>query len=439
MTRAEQCPIRLAYLVSEYPAVSHTFILREVRRLREMNCEISVASINPPREPASNMTAEERAESAATFYVKRQGSSAALRAHLATVIRTPAAYLRALWFALRLGGADPARMLFAFFYFVEAIIVGHWMRSRRLAHLHVHFATPAASVGLIASRAFPIGFSFTVHGPDEFYDAPGYCLAQKIAGAVFVCCISHFARSQLMNLSPPAQWPKFELARLGVDTAAFAPPPFRSAAGVFEILCVGRLVPSKGQHILLDALDRLVKAGRNVRLRIVGDGPDRESLASEVRCRGLRHRVIFEGNVNQDRIAALYSGANAFALASFAEGLPVVLMEAMAAGLPCVSTFVAGIPELIRNEIDGLLVAPSDARALAGAFERLIDDPELRERLAANGRRRVVEHYDLDRSVARLARIFAGHIGHRFASENQQPQAMANTASGAEPQPPRSP
>lgn len=402
--------IRVAYLVSEYPAVSHTFILREVKRLRNANFEIRTASINSPGCSATGMTAEELQETAGTFYVKKEGVRGAAVAHLAILLKSPKAYFKGLWFALRLAGTDLRQLVFSVFYFAEAVILGRWMESRDIRHLHVHFANAAATVGLIASRTFPIEFSLTVHGPDEFYDAPGVRLAEKIAGASFACCIGQFARSQLMKLSPHSEWAKFEIGPLGVDPQLFAPRPFRSSPRTFEILCVGRLVPAKGQYVLVAAVSRLAKSIPNLRLRLVGDGPDREGLARAIEAAGLTQHVVLEGSVNQDHIRDYYRQADIFVLASFAEGIPVVLMEAMAMEIPCVSTFVAGIPELIRSEVDGILVPPSDDRELAGAIKRLIDDPLLRRRLGAAGRRRVMEKYNLDRNVTRLAQIFTDRI-----------------------------
>lgn len=407
-------PIRIAYLVSTYPAVSHTFILREVQRLRRPNFEICTASINPPECSGDGATSKEQSETATTFYVKREGIRGALKAHGIVFWNSPRSYLKGLRFALRLGGTDLRRLLLALCYFVEAVILGHWMESRRLRHLHVHFPNAASSVGLIASRTFPIKFSMTVHGPDEFYDAPGLNLTEKVAGASFVCCIGQYARSQLMRLSPPSDWGKFEIGPLGVDPQFFTPRPLRAHPGSLELLCVGRLVPSKGQYILLAAVKHLVKYYPNIRLRFVGEGPDRQGLERAIASNRLGRWVTLEGSVNQDRIRDYYRQADIFVLPSFAEGIPVVLMEAMAIEIPCVSTVVAGIPELIRNEIDGILVPPSDDQELAHAIQRLIDDPDLRRRLGAAGRRRVIEKYDLDRNVARLGEIFTNRIGgHR--------------------------
>jgi glycosyltransferase involved in cell wall biosynthesis len=171
----------------------------------------------------------------------------------------------------------------------------------------------------------------------------------------------------------------------------------------------------------LAAVERLVKSYANVRLRLVGDGPDRERLERTIASKGLGPYVTLEGSVNQDRIRDYYRQADIFVLPSFAEGIPVVLMEAMAMEVPCISTFVAGIPELIRNDIDGILIPPSDDQELALSIGRLIDDPDLRQRLGAAGRRRVIEKYDLDRNVAYLADIFAHRIGGRRRSDRSHP------------------
>jgi glycosyltransferase involved in cell wall biosynthesis len=354
------------------------------------------------------MTETERLEVSGTFYVKSAGLAAIARAHLSTFARTPLAYLRGLVFAIGLGGLDLRRILFGIFYFGEAVVIGRWMESLELRHLHAHFANAASTVALIARRIFPIDFSFTMHGPDELYDIPGFFLQEKIKAASLVCCIGYFARSQLMRLVPPHEWGKLEVSPLGVDLSIFTPRKARPQPASLEVVCVGRLVPAKGQHVLLEAVANLVRAGHQLRLRLVGDGPDRPSL--ERAAAQLDGAVIFEGSVNQDKVLQIYGDADIFVLASFAEGIPVVLMEAMAMEIPCISTYVAGIPELIRSEVDGILVMPSDDRALAAAIERLIIDPDLRARLGAAARKRVMQKYDLNCNVARLAQLLSNRL-----------------------------
>lgn len=397
--------LRIGYLISKYPAVSHTFILREIAAVRQRGIAVEVASINEAGGRQA-MTQAEMDEAASTFYVKRAGAMGALKALAALGLRNPGKLFAGIGLAFKLGRMEPRRTLLCMFYLAEAAILAEWMRDRSLNHLHVHFATPAATVALLLKEIAPITFSMMVHGPDEFYDVSSYYLAEKITAARFVVCISFFAQSQLMKLSSGSEWQKFDIARLGVDCSHFAPRPFRASPGVFEILCVGRLVAAKGQRILIEAAEQLARLGRSFQLRFVGDGPDRSELERLVGSKGLSAHVRFEGPVNQDRIREFYRQADLFALASFAEGIPVVLMEAMAMEIPCVSTAINGIPELIRDGVDGLLVAPSDADGLAAALARLMDEPALRESIGKAGRQRVLESYEISASADRLRDVF---------------------------------
>ncbi len=402
-------PIAIAYLQSQYPLLSMIFVIREVLALKRLGFRIDVASINSCDRAPQGLTADERAEAEDTYYVKAHGMAGALAAHLHTGITRPFDYLRGWALVARLGGTDVAGWLLRAAYFTEALMVGRWMGQRQLTHVHAHLGSQPATVGLFVQRVFGVGFSITVHGPDEFYDAIGQHLSEKVAAADFIVCISDFARSQLMRLSPYAHWRKLFVSRLGVDPAVFAPRPQPVFdTGTFEVLCVGRLTPSKGQHILVDAIARMVAQGRNVRLRVIGAGVDQASLQHHAAPLG--GHVVFEGAVNQDRIRSFYAGADCFCLPSFAEGIPVVLMEAMAMQIPCVTTCITGIPELIRDNVDGLLVAPSDVDGLAAALSRLMDDPALCIRLGLAGRERVSLHYDLTRNVQTLATLFQSRL-----------------------------
>jgi glycosyltransferase involved in cell wall biosynthesis len=398
-------PLRIAYLVSQYPGVSHTFVLREVLALRERGIAIETASINDPP-PTEKMTQAEQREAAQTFYVKRAGAMGLMKAIAWMLPRYPAGLVRGLFATARLGASDPSRLLLCLFYYAEAILLTRWIQQRSCSHLHVHFATEAATVGMILTRIVPVSMSMTVHGPDEFYDVPGYFLPQKVSACRFIVCISFFARSQLMRLAPGEAWQKFDIARLGVDSAHFIPRPRRASPVPFQILCVARLVPTKGQRVLIEAIGSLIDDGRAIQLCLIGDGPDRSSLERLVNDRGLARCISFEGSINQDRIRAFYEAADVFALASFAEGIPVVLMEAMSMEIPCIATRINGIPELIRDGIDGFLVAPSDSDAMAAAIARLMDDAALRDSFGKAGRLRIQDAYDLGKSADNLAGIF---------------------------------
>ena len=394
---------RLAYLVSQYPAVNHAFMFREIRELRRRGFHIEVASISSPDRPLEKLTAEEKEEAATTFFVKAQPLSAVLRSQLSTLVARPLKYLSGLVSALRVGGGWKGLL-----YFAEAVVVGDWMSRRSLPHGHVHYSS---TVGLIASRIFPVTISATMHGPDEFSNPEGFHLAEKIAVCKFVCAISDFGRSQLMRYSAHDEWEKLHVVRLGVDTNLLRPQPTHGTSPVFRLLTAGRLAPVKGQHILLDAIAGLVQRERkNIELHIAGDGPDRKGLEEHASKLGIQDKVVFEGFVNQDQLRELYQKSDVFVLPSFAEGLPVVLMEAMALGVPCVSTWVNGVPELIRDGIDGYTVAPGDSAALADAIELLMSDEERRESLARAGRQRAEEVVDLSKNVGQLAALFENYL-----------------------------
>jgi len=402
--------VPIAYLTSQYPMLSMSFVLREVIALRELGMRIDVVSINLPDRPVERLTAEEAIEASNAYHLKGHGLVGAGMAVVKTLATNFGGFWRGAGLAFRLAGLDIKRLFYHAMYFAEALMVGVWMRQKGLRHVHVHLGSQGATVGMYVKHIFGVGFSITVHGPDEFYDAEGQYLTEKVAAADFICCISFFCRSQLMKFSPYAQWGKLLVARLGVDTANFVPPPSRPARETCAIVSVGRLVPAKGQHQLVDAVGRLAAQGKKVRLHLVGAGPDDASLRAQVARLADPSVVVFEGAVNHDRIRALYEAADIFCIPSFAEGIPIVLMEAMAMELPCVTTHITGIPELIRTGTDGLLVAPADLDGLTEALAELIDDAGLRERLGKSGRARVLEQYDLGRNIPRLAEIFAERV-----------------------------
>lgn len=394
---------RLGFLVSRYPAVSHTFILNEVLELRKLGFCLETVSINLPDRKPSDLPLVEQREAQSTHYIKKEGPLGAVAAALTLLCRRPRAFLSALLFSLRIGNGSAGEALMNVFYFAEAVILGAWLERRNLTHVHVHFGNAASTVAMIAARAYPITFSLTIHGPEEFYEVGRNALKQKIEAASFVRCIGFFARSQLMKVSDPSSWHKYRLTPLGVDVTQFLPRPFRRNPQRWEILCIGRLIPSKGQLILLRALRGLLAEHRNIHCRFVGDGPDRAAL-TEFATRELpRGSVTFEGAVNADQVLDYLSQADMFVLPSFAEGIPVALMEAMSMEVPCISTMVAGIPELIRHGVDALLVSPSDEFGLGSAISLLMDDEGMRRRLGVAGRERVIARYNLQHNVRILA------------------------------------
>ncbi len=396
--------VRMAMLMSQYPAVSHTFFLAEVLGLRREGFHIETVSINPPDRPLHDLPAAEAAEAKTTKYLKTGFAGQALRL-LGIVLLHPVAVLRGLVAAIGYAEWDIGMLAWALAYLAEGLLLGAWMRRRKLDHLHVHFGSAVATVGYLCSKAWGIPYSMTMHGPTEYFHMRSYRLLEKFSAAQFVLSISDFGRWNAMFLLPSHQWHKIRVCRLGIH-----PDKFPGAAWALpqqdrelHVLCVGRLVPDKGQRILLRAVKALQSEGLRFRVTLVGRGEDREPLEQFAKVHGLP--VTFTGALAHDQALTLVQTADLFVLPSFAEGIPVALMEAMAARVPCISTTACGIPELIRNGEEGLLVPPGDEPSLVDALRRLLEDEGLRAQLGEAGRRRVLADYNLEENIPRKARL----------------------------------
>jgi glycosyltransferase involved in cell wall biosynthesis len=276
--------------------------------------------------------------------------------------------------------------------------------------LHAHFSTQGCTVAMLAAQIMDIDFSFTVHGPDEFYHVGEQQLEKKFAAANFIVCISDFAKSQVMKYTAFTEWDKIYINYLGVDTTLFSPAAEATHNDTPVLLCVGRLVNAKGQGVLIQAAKILMDRGIRFTLQMVGDGPDKASLEQFSAKHQLTTQVDFLGKVNHDNIKDLQQKADIFVLPSFAEGIPIVLMEAMACGTPCVTTHITGIPELFTHNHDGLLVRPGNALMLADALEQLINDPTTRERLKAAALATVREKWGIHQSNLRLAQLLTQQL-----------------------------
>jgi colanic acid/amylovoran biosynthesis glycosyltransferase len=395
---------RIGYLCSEFPALSHTFISREISVLESEGFEILTVSVNPTRD-LEKMGKDDRAYAARTYCIK-----ATPKPRIALTLVRYALRARRFWSALafssRLAGrGGPRDIGKAIGFFVEAVLLHAWAERSGIRHVHVHFANPAATVALIATRMGELEYSLSVHGPDEFYDVDRNNLREKIEGAVFVRCIGYFCRSQLMRLSPIDQWRKFHIVRCGIFKDEFRRRPARRGA-IRKILCVGRLCPSKGQAILVDAASRLRDKGLAFQLLFLGGGEDEESIRSMVAERGLQGLVSVPGPVGHQRVKDELVDCDLFVLPSFAEGIPVALMEAMASGVPVISTRIAGIPELIEHGVEGVLVHPSSVEHLSSAIESFLLGEVDVEGLVERAADKVAAAYDAEANAKALGELF---------------------------------
>lgn len=397
-----------AYLVSRYPSVTHTFVVGEVAALRAAGVRVETASIRRSSD-AEVVSDEHRAERDRTRALLPVAAPRLASVHLRAFGRRPRGYLQTLAVALRSSAAGGRARLWQLFYFVEAILLWDWMREHELHHVHVHHANVSADVALLACRyantteaSPPWTWSLTVHGPTELLDISTHKLAAKVADAAAVIAISDFAHSQIATVADSAHLEKVHTVRCGIDTATFRPRPRSQTHRLANVLCVAALSRRKGHRVLLDAMAELGRAGVDAELTLVGDGPERARLESRVDELGLAGSVHFLGAVAHERIPALCTEADVFCLPSFAEGVPTVLMEAMAMQLPVVATGIMGVPELVEHERNGLIVPPARADLLAAALARLLGDPELRTRFGCEGRARVEDDYERSRNVAQL-------------------------------------
>jgi len=399
---------RLAYLTSLYPAVSHTFIQREIAGLRDLGFGVETCALRYP--DAAHLTGpEERAARRETFYIIAAARRpATLPLALIEALARPRRSLAALALAWRSAPPGFKGGLKQLAYLAEALILARHLRERGIAHLHDHFAGPSANVAMLASALSGIPFSFTLHGPADLYEPTTWQLREKIDRAAFVACISHFARSQAMYFSDPAQWSKLRIVHCGVLPELYARDTAKPHHGT-RLIFVGRITAIKGLRVLLAAFTRAHATRPGLHLTLVGDGDDRTHL--ERLAAPLGDAVQFAGYLSQEAVAEALCAADAMVLPSFAEGLPVVLMEALASARPVIATQVAGVSELVEDGVNGFVVSPGDEEALADRIGRLADDPDLRVRMGLAGRDKVHAEFDARQEAARIGALFAGQGG----------------------------
>lgn len=397
----------IAYLTGEYPRATDTFIQREVVALRALGLDVRTCSIR--RTGAGHLVGpEQRAEAATTFHVLEAARNPLhlLGAHLRALIAAPGRYGRALGLALRVAPPGLRGLVYHLIYFAEAGVLAEYLRREGVAHIHNHIATAACTVTMLTAEMTGIPYSFTIHGPGIFFEPMHWRIDEKVARARFVACISDFCRAQVMQFAARAHWDKLHVVHCGVEPARYAQRQAGSSGQ--RLLFVGRLAAVKGVPVLFAALAQLRPAFPALHLLLIGDGPERPTIEADARALGLTDLVTFAGYQSQGAVAAALGASDILVLPSFAEGVPVVLMEAMAAGLPVVATPVGGISELVGPE-SGVLVPPADAEALAAALRSLLADADLRAGMGRAGRARVIVDFDSQTEAGRLARLFEAY------------------------------
>jgi glycosyltransferase involved in cell wall biosynthesis len=394
--------LKIAYFINDYPRVSHSFIRREIQALER--CGIEVERIALRGWDGALPDPDDRRERERTRYILRQGIAGLILPTLRTLLRSPLRFFAALRLALRMADDSERAFPYHLVYLAEACRLLRWLQACSACRIHAHFGTNSAEVVMLTRALGGPPYSFTVHGPAEFLRPMK--LDVKIHRCSFVVAISEFGRSQLYLRSRHEDWPRVKVIHCGLDEAFYdvAPVPIPTAP---RLVCVGRLSAAKGQLLLVEAVALLAAGGLECELVLAGDGPLRPELEALIARHDLARRVRITGWIGSADVRQHILASRALVLPSFAEGLPVVIMEAMALRRPVLATYIAGIPELVRPQEDGWLFPAGSVDELARAMRECLTMPlETLERIGASAYQRVVSRHAVDAQAGKLAELF---------------------------------
>ena len=402
--------MKIAYLVNTYPQPSHSFIRREVQALERMEWQIHRFAMRSNR--AGLIDPGDIAEDARTEHILDHGLWPILKRAVPFALRRPGAAWRALKLALACGkhgaGGVPGTggRLRHLAYWLEGLWLAARCHELRLPHIHAHFGTNSATVAMLTATAGGLGYSFTTHGPEEF-DAPrAHSLGEKIARADFAVAISSFGRSQLCRWADVWHWSKLHVVHCGIEPWRF-PEPAPLTGGPPRLVAVGRMTEQKGFPLLIEAMALAAPDVPGLHLTLIGDGPLRPLLERQIATAGLQDHITLTGWLDEAGVRDHLAQAQGLILPSFAEGLPMVVMESFAAARPVIATAIMGVPELVLPGT-GWLVPAGDPAALANAIRAFAATPvgTLRE-MGSKARETVLARHDITAEAEKLAALFA--------------------------------
>ena len=393
--------MRIAYFINHYPKVSHSFVRREILALERQGFTVQRIALRGWQDSLPDE--EDRQEQKRTHYVLRSGLLGLVLPVVRAMLRTPSRFFAVTALAVRMSRDSERPLPYHLIYLAEACRILEWLRAFGSVRLHAHFGTNSAEVAMFVHALGGPPYSFTVHGPDEFLRPMG--LKEKIHRSAFVVAISSYGCSQLFLRSSHADWSKIKIVHCGLEKSFYeAASP---TLGPPRLICVGRLCEAKGQLLLIEAAALLAGKGISFELVLAGDGPMRKDIETLVQAYGLAERVRITGWISSGQVREEILAARALVLPSFAEGLPVVIMEAMALRRPVLSTYVAGIPELVRHGEEGWLFPAGSVSELAEAMQTcLASSVDDLQRMGDAARSRVVVRHSVDAEAEKLAEFF---------------------------------
>jgi glycosyltransferase involved in cell wall biosynthesis len=398
--------MKIAYFVNQYPKVSHSFIRREILALEALGHSIERFSLRS--DESELVDALDREEFKKTRYLLKQSFLNIAIDCLNVIWTNPLKFLQVCQQVIKMGWRSDRGILRHFFYLAESCVLLRWQKQAAIEHIHAHFGTNSTTVVMFAYLLGGAGYSFTVHGPEEF-DKPEFIgLATKIHYSRFVAAISSYGRSQLFRWIPAEQWSKVKVIHCGLDASFLENHQQPDINLPAQIVCVGRLCEQKGQLLLLQAFQKLRQAGCECKLVLAGDGEMRAELERQIACYQLEDCVEITGWLSGEQVKTILLASKGLVLPSFAEGLPVVIMEALALRKPVISTYIAAIPELIEPGKNGWLVPAGDVDSLVQAMQALLSaSPVELVRMGELGFKAVNEQHNISKEAAKLAALFA--------------------------------
>jgi colanic acid/amylovoran biosynthesis glycosyltransferase len=394
--------MKIAYFINQYPKVSHSFIRREILALENQGFDVLRIALRGWNEVL--LDPDDRSEQLRTRYVLRNGILPLLFPTARALLRSPARFMKAVCLAMRISRESQRRLPYHLICIAEACRILSWVTGYGCLRLHAHFGTNSAEVAMLVRVLGGPPYSFTAHGPEEFQRPMG--LGEKVHWAAFAIAISSFGRSQLYLHSGYRDWRKIHVVHCGLERSFYDVPTSSPAAGP-RLICVGRLCEAKGQLLLIEAVARLAASGVPIELVLAGDGPVRAELEHLIEKHQLGACIRITGWISSSEVRAEILAARALVLPSFAEGLPVVLMEAMALRRPILSTYVAGIPELVIPGENGWLFEAGSVEELAAAMRSCLSKtPEELLKMGDAGYERVIARHSIETEAGKLAELF---------------------------------
>lgn len=394
--------------MNSYPMTSTTFVRREIEALEELGLDIKRHAIRNWGEKLVDPL--DIAEQGRTHYLLTGNVRGLLTALAKEFLFNPRGLIRSLGPWLELRRKAGSGLIRHIAYLMQAIYFRQRAKSEGVDHVHVHFATNATAVAMLSRLMGGPSYSFTAHGPDEFVDAQRLSFELKISHAAFVVAISHYCRAQLLHFSRIHDCDKIQIARCGLAIEEFEPAE-DCARDNQTFICVGRLCPQKGQALIPKAVAALRADFPNLKVILIGDGESRAAVEAAIEEHGVREMVELRGWAANREVRKLIRESRALLLPSFAEGLPVVIMEALALGRPVISTDVAGIPELVDDGCGWIVPAGSEDGLVAAMRAALECAPEELARKGAEGRSRVERQHDRRELAKVLYQRFRNQVG----------------------------